>query len=197
MNIRARLMVDELARHRVQFEHLCLSLTGDELASPIPGSHWCVRDYIAHLCTIDGLIAAGLGARFGVAVALPDVPRSDPFDIDEWNDAAVQARRSATVDDLLAEARHHRQNLLASIVRLTDADLDREVTIGGDRKVIDLSRRRGRYGGTLWAVAIHDPTHVLDIIRALPHRGDEGWIRDWLGSFSDALVPEGVKEWRA
>jgi hypothetical protein len=197
MNIRARLIVDELARHRVQFEHLCRSLTADELATQVPDSHWTVRDYIAHLCTIDGLIAAGLGPRFGVTVPLPDVPRFDPFDIDDWNDAAIRARSSATIDELLDEARRHRENLLTSIVRLTDADLDREVTIGGDRKVIDLPRRRGRYGGTLWAIAIHDPTHTLDIVRALPHRAEQGWVRDWLGSFTDVLVPEGVKEWRA
>jgi hypothetical protein len=58
MNLRTRLVIDEMARHRVQFEHLCRSLTPAELATPIPDSPWNVKDYIAHLCTIDGLIAA-------------------------------------------------------------------------------------------------------------------------------------------
>ena len=57
MNPRTQLIVDELARHRTQFEHFCRDLSPGELAVPIPDSHWTVKHYIAHLCTIDALIA--------------------------------------------------------------------------------------------------------------------------------------------
>ena len=73
MNIRSRLIIDELARHRVQFECLCRSLDAPELATVIPGSHWTVKDYIAHLATIDGLIANNFGAMVGLSLPAPDV----------------------------------------------------------------------------------------------------------------------------
>ena len=48
----------------------------------------------------------------------------------------------------------------------------------------------------LWGIAIHEPTHTRDIIRALPERGKEPWIAEWLGSVNDSLIPAGVKEQR-
>ena len=83
MNLRTRLVTDEMARHRVQFEHLCRSLNPAELATAIPGSHWNVKDYIAHLCTIDALIAAGFSPMVGRTAPTPDVPLPQPFDIDD------------------------------------------------------------------------------------------------------------------
>ena len=40
----------------------------------MPGSHWSVKDYIAHLCTIDGLIAPGFAAQVGQSAPFPDIP---------------------------------------------------------------------------------------------------------------------------
>ena len=198
MDPRNRLIIDELARHRVQFEHLCRSLTADELAAPIPGSHWSVNDYIAHLATIDGLIAANFSPMVGLSAPAPDVPFPTPFDIDDWNEAAVRARETRGIEELLAEAAGHRTNMAAAIERMTDADLDRVIDYGGDRKTLGpLPRSKVRFGGLLWAIAIHDPNHTQDILRALPHRAEEPWLREWLGSVSEALVPEGVKEQRA
>src|SRR5688572_14490716 len=108
MNPRTQLVMDEQARHRVQFEHLCRSLTDDELAAPIPGSHWNVKDYIAHLCTIDGLIVGGFGPMVGLNMPPPNPVPEQPFDIDEWNDHAVIPARDRSIDDLLAEAETHR-----------------------------------------------------------------------------------------
>jgi hypothetical protein len=53
-----------------------------------------------------------------------------------------------------------------------------------------------RFGGLLWGIAIHDPTHTRDILRALPQRSEEPWIREWLDSVNDAQVPQGVREQR-
>jgi hypothetical protein len=196
MNLRARLITDELARHRVQFEHLCHDLTEAELATPIPGSHWTVWDYVAHLCTIDGLIAAAFSPTVGLSAPPADPPLPAPFDIDEWNDAAVQSRRGRSVDRLLAEARAHRERMSAAIERMTDADLDRIIDYGGDRKSLNLPPSKVRFGGLLWGIAIHDPTHTQDIARALPHRAEQPWVAEWLASVNDSLVPQGVREQR-
>ncbi|MGE5596330.1 MAG: DinB family protein [Hyphomicrobiales bacterium] len=196
MNIRARLVVDELARHRSQFEHLCRSLTPEELAAGIPNSPWTVKDYIAHLCTIDALIAAGFGPRVGVSAPLPDTPIPQPFDIDDWNEAAVRSRENASIEELLAEAATHRANMAAAIERMDDEVLDSTIMYGGDRKATGLPPTPVRFGGLLWGIAIHDPTHTRDILRALPGKAEEPWIRDWLSSVNDSLIPQGVREQR-
>jgi hypothetical protein len=171
-------------------------LTPPELHTPIPGSHWTVKDYIAHLCTIDGLIVPGFAAQVGQQAPLPDVPFPNPFDIDEWNESAVRAREDASIDDLLAEAAVHRERLVSAIAGFTDEHLDRIIDYGGDRKSLNLPKSKVRFGGLLWGIAIHDPTHTRDILRALPRRADEPWIAEWVSSVSDALVPQGVREQR-
>lgn len=196
MNLRTRLVIDEMARHRVQFEHLCQSLTPAELATPIPDSPWNVKDYIAHLCTIDGLIAAGFSPMVGLTAPLPDVPMPQPFDIDEWNEAVVRKREDRSVDDLLAEAAIHRADFVAAVEKLTDEDLDRVIPYGGDRKTLNLQPSMVRFGGLLWGIAIHDPTHTRDILRALPRRAEESWITEWLASVNESQVPAGVREQR-
>ena len=196
MNPRVRLVIDEFARHRTQFENLCRALTPSELLTPIPGSHWTVRDYIAHLCTIDGLIVPGFAAQVGQSAPRPDVPFPNPFDIDDWNDSAVRARADASIEDLLAEAAVHRERMVKAIAEFTDAHLDNIIDYGGDRKTLNLPKSKVRFGGLLWGIAIHEPTHTRDIIRALPERGKEPWIAEWLGSVNDSLIPAGVKEQR-
>jgi len=196
MLMRVQLVIDEFNRHRRQFEHLCRSLTDAELGAVVPGSHWTVKDYIAHLCTIDGLIVPRFAAMVGQQAPLPDTPIPNPFDIDDWNEAAVMSRRGKGIEALLEEAACHRERLLAAVAAFTDAHLDQEILYGGDRKVLGIPPSRVRFGGLLWGVAIHDPTHTRDILRALPHRAEESWLREWLASVSDALVPQGVREQR-
>ncbi|GIW13957.1 MAG: hypothetical protein KatS3mg062_1396 [Tepidiforma sp.] len=196
MNIRVQLVIDEFNRHRRQFEHLCRSLTAEELEAVVPGSHWTVKDYIAHLCTIDGLIVPRFAAMVGQQAPLPDTPIPNPFDIDDWNEAAVVSRRGKSIEELLAEASEHRKRLLAAVAEFTDAHLDQEIMYGGDRKALNIPPSKVRFGGLLWGVAIHDPTHTRDILRALPKRAEEPWVREWLGSVNDGLVPQGVREQR-
>jgi hypothetical protein len=196
MNLRAKLVIDEFARHRVQFEAFCRGLDASELAAPIPGSHWTVRDYIAHLCTIDGLIVPGFAAQVGQSAPMPDVPFPNPFDIDEWNDSAVNARTETSIDDLLAEGAVHRERMVKAIAEFTDEHLDRVIDYGGDRKSLNLAKSRVRFGGLLWGIAIHDPTHTRDMLNALPERAKEPGISEWVNSVSDAMVPAGVKEQR-
>lgn len=196
MNPRIRLVIDEFARHRTQFETLCHSLTPPELMASIPDTHWTVRDYIAHLCTIDGLIVPGFAAQVGQQAPLPDVPFPNPFDIDDWNEAAVRAREDASIDDLLAEAAIHRGRMVKAMSEFTDAHLDNVIDYGGDRKTLNLPKSKVRFGGLLWGIAIHEPTHTRDMLRGLPERAKEPWIAEWLASVSDSLIPQGVREQR-
>jgi hypothetical protein len=54
-------ILDEMAGHREQFKAFCRSLSPEELSERAPGSPWTVPDYIAHLCTIDGLLCRFFG----------------------------------------------------------------------------------------------------------------------------------------
>ena len=196
MNPRTRLVVDEMARHRVQFEHLCHDLSAAELAATIPGSHWSVKDYIAHLCTIDALIAHAFAAQVGQQAPMPDIPYPQPFDIDDWNEAAVRSRADRSVDDLLAEGATNSEYMRNAISAMTDEHLDRIIPYGGDRKTLNLKPSMVRFGGLLWGIAVHDPTHTRDILRALPERAEQPWIQEWLGSVNESMIPAGVKEQR-
>lgn len=196
MNPRARLVIDELARHRAQFEHFCRDLEPGELAAQIPGAPWTVQDYIAHLCTIDALIAHAFAAQVGQTAPAPDTPYPQPFDIDDWNHEAVQSRGGRSIDELLTEAAEHREHMAAAIAAMTDEHLDRIIPYGGDRKALGLQPSMVRFGGLLWGIAIHDPTHTRDILKALPERAEQPAIQEWLASVNDSMIPQGVKEQR-
>jgi hypothetical protein len=100
------------------------------------------------------------------------------------------------VPDLLAEAARHRAAMVAAIERMTDGDLDRVIQYGGDRRKLGLKPSPVRFGGLLWGIALHDPTHTRDILRALPDRAGDTWIREWLASVNDSMIPSGVREQR-
>lgn len=182
MNPRTQLIVDEFARHRHQFESFCRSLTDADLAARVPGSSWTVKDYIAHLGTIDGLIAYNFQQLVGLDSIRPsDIPVAQPFDIDDWNEVAVAARRTATVEELLAEAAEHREDLLRGISVLDDDALDSMVPFGS-RRASGLPDAPVKLRSLLWAIAVHDPNHTQDILRAIPERAAAPAVQEWLAS---------------
>jgi len=191
MNPRIGLVLDELARHRRQFEAFCRMLTPGDLATPVPGSPWTVHGYIAHLATIDGLIAPSFAALSGVrGIPASDIPAAQPFDIDDWNAAAVAARGSVPVDELLDEAARHRADFARTLEPLTDAALDAEIPFGS-RRSTGLPDVPVPLRSVLWAIAVHDPNHTADILRAVPHRANEPFVREWLASaHSDDIHPD-------
>lgn len=184
-----------MARHRERFEAFCRSLSPGELAQRVPGSPWTVQDYIAHLCTIDGLLCR----FFGPAVGIMDMPPLDvapprPFDIDEWNEAVVEKRRGASLEELFAEAARHRANYIRILEALPEGQMEMMIPFGGDRKVIDLPATTVRLEDLLWSIALHDPNHTRDILRALPKR--EPGLREWIASADFERVPAAITDRR-
>jgi DinB superfamily len=154
----------------------------------VPDTPWTVQDYVAHLATIDGLIAAGFQRFSGQSIAPePDIPAADPFDIDDWNEAAVTARRGAGVDDLLAEAARHREDLVAVFSTLEDAQLGTPVPFGA-RRATGLPDVMVPLREILWAIALHDPGHTADILRALPAKAEAPQVKEWLASAGNDTV---------
>ena len=198
MEPRVSELVQEMDRHRERFEAFCLSLTDRELATSIPGAPWTVHGYIAHLATIEALINPWFGAMAGIRdIKPPEVPPGQPFDLDDWNEAIVGRRAGHTVEELLAEAAGRRADYVRCLSAMTSALLDSEVPFGGDRKVIDLPPVPVRLDRLLWAIGLHDPMHMQDILRALPERERDANVRKWLGSVDYSRMPEEVAARRA
>jgi hypothetical protein len=176
---RVQALLDEMADHRVRFEAFCRSLSDRELATQVPGAPWTVFDYIAHLATIEALINPWLGAMVGAPPAgKPEVAPPQPFDLDEWNEAIVARRHGRSLDEIFAEAAQNRERYAENLSKMTDAQVDMKVPFGGDRKAIDLPPVIVPLSSLLTGIALHDVSHTLDILRALPARraGIAGWL---------------------
>ncbi|MEX0684164.1 MAG: hypothetical protein WD904_14155 [Dehalococcoidia bacterium] len=68
------------------------------------------------------------------------------------------------------------------------------IPFGGDRKVIDLPATTVALEDLLWSIALHDPKHTQDILRALPDREPE--VREWIASADFARVPAAINHRR-
>src|SRR5438445_139143 len=75
------------------------------------------------------------------------------------------------------------------------ATIDSLISFGGDLKVTDLPPPQVRLEALLWAIALHDPSHTQDILRAIPQREPD--VRDWLASSDFARIPEEITARRA
>ncbi len=170
----------ELDSHRERFESFCRSLTAEELDRPVPNSTWIVRDFIAHLATIDGPVSQMFRAMHSGDD--PGIRNSDggKFDVDNWNDRQVERRRQNDVETVLAEAAQSREALRKDMLELTDEDLARMLKFGGDSKRAPTEIPFGVY---LRGWCKHDPMHAMDMSRALPDRQAE--LAPW---FDDPVI---------
>lgn len=167
MNPDVEAVLAELDGHRMQFTVLCRSLSEEELGRPVPGSTWLVRDFIAHLATIDGPVdemfrTVHKGGDAGIRAG-----DGERFDVDRWNEARVQERRQLSVDEMLMEAATVRTQLRGTLASLTEEDITKTIKFQGDarRPPADIELRTYLRG---WCK--HDVMHAADMMRALPDR---------------------------
>ena len=182
MKDRLTAVIDSADRNRTQFEQFCRLLSEEQLNRPIPESHWRVKDYISHLASIDIWVG---GEWFeSMASGAPWVPLSEdgsPFNIDERNDARVNERRDASLDELFAEAAQTRAALYSTFPRFNEETLaSRLVFRGKEISFIEY----------LEAWTLHDPAHSVDMLKALPEKQADPQVRAWLASFP----PEAMRE---
>jgi hypothetical protein len=173
-------IVAELDAHRERFSTFCRSLTRAELDRPVPHSTWLVRDFIAHLATIDRPVAEMFRAIHQGEDGRLRTPDGAPFDVDDWNEHRVQERRTRSVEELLEEASRERAALKRDLLALEPGDLERTLRFAGDAKRPPAEVPLGAY---LRGWCKHDPMHVVDMCRALPGRAEA--LADWL---SDPVV---------
>ena len=180
---RAATFIAESRRHREKFEAFCVSLSDDELTRPVARSVWTVKGYIAHLATIDVVVAEWFqtlvraGAVGGDQLEAGEAAHAG-FDVDVWNEAEVASRDEWTVDQILEEMRRNRAALEAVVVTFTPALIDGELFFTGDRDRPPAAINVADY---LVGLAWHDPLHAVDMLRALPERSEDRALAEWLG----------------
>jgi hypothetical protein len=172
-------IIDVIVENRRRFETFCQSLSEEELDRPVPNSTWLVRDFPAHLDTLDVAIAGWLRALAAGGESLDSTRNQDgsAFDVDAFNDAHVAERRGWPLARVFEEARANRQELIALLAGLTDEQIDKPMHFSGDAK-----RRPGDLPLKTFLVgwAQHDPIHVADMLKALPERTSDPDLRAWL-----------------
>jgi hypothetical protein len=171
-------VISAIVENRRRFKDFCYALTPEQLNRPVPGSTWIVRDFAAHLDTLDtAMVPLFEGAATGASVDATLADGGTPFDVDEFNDAEVASRRSWPLERIFAEADANRERLIAALRTLTDEQVERRMHFGGDSK-----RPPGDLPFKLFLVgwAQHDPIHVADMIKALPELADDPELKRWL-----------------
>ena len=171
-------VVDAILDNRRRFKEFCYSLTSAQLKRAVPGTTWIVRDFVAHLDTLDTALlrwfeGAATGASFDAGVS----ETGGPFDVDAFNDAQVEARRDWPLQRIFDEADANRERLIAAMRQLTDEQVERPMHFSGDSKrpPADLPLKLFLAG---WAQ--HDPIHVADMLKALPELAENPDIKRWL-----------------
>ena len=119
MDNRVDPVINETNENRMRFAAFCRSLSPAELSAIVPGGSWMVRDYIAHLASIDVYVADWFEHQADGRPWRPKGEDGGAFSIDPWNESRIEERMDASVDDLLAEAAVHRQRLWAAVDRFS------------------------------------------------------------------------------
>ncbi len=124
------------------------------------GSVWTVRSIAAHLMTaerafirlFDDIRKGGLGA-------------SEDFSIDRYNARQQEKTHDLTPDELLRDYRSTREQMIAWVNGLDDAELERT----GRHPFLGVTTLREM----IKMVYIHNQTHYRDIRKALKNAGEE------------------------
>lgn len=116
---------DRLQRGRETLLAAVQILSETDLAKPVGHeSHWTAKDLIGHIAYAEGSMLPLIER----ALTGDSAPPSADFDLDRWNDSRVRRAREQSVADLLARLTASRQDALALLDRLSEADLDRPAT---------------------------------------------------------------------
>jgi hypothetical protein len=178
-----RAVIDTIRAQRRMFEAFCYALSEEQLDRRVPDSTWIVRDFAAHLGTLDvALLRWAEAAAAGDMQAPSRGDAGERFDVDEFNDARVAERRSWPLDRVFAEAAENRERLIPALERIPEARLDEPMRFPGDAK-----RPGGeiKFGQFLRGWAKHDAMHAADMMKALPDVALSAEQRAWL---DDPLV---------
>lgn len=128
-------VIAAITDNRRRFKEFCFSLTEEQLLRPVAGTTWIVRDFAAHLDTLDtALLRWFEGAASTAPFDAASNEDGTPFDVDAFNDARVAERRDWPLDRIFVEAEANRQQLVAALRGLNDEQIERPMYFPGDNK---------------------------------------------------------------
>jgi len=171
-------LVGRFKENRARFVEFCRSLSEEELGRDVPGGTYTVKDFVAHLGTLDTMLAQQFEAlAAGQSESLGQDASGQRFDVDEYNDRVVAERHGWSLDAILEEAARNREGFLSSLSKLTDEQIEQVIHFGGDNKrpPADIPFKLFLQGLTR-----HDQIHVADMVKALPERAEEPTIKEWI-----------------
>ena len=125
-------VIDQIIENRRKFEDFCFSLNDEELDRPVPESTWLVRDFAAHLATLD----PGMAQLFEATVRNERMttPEGGTFDVDAHNEPLVVARRTWTMAQVFEEGRTKRAALIELLRGITDEQTQHQMWFEADAK---------------------------------------------------------------
>jgi hypothetical protein len=167
---RAQEAIDKLAQERERFITWVRSVPSDDWAKLSPDGMWQVRDYVAHLASIDPLLTRMIRAFQREGDVDENRPSRPPFNIDDWNEGKILERRTHSIEDLIDEMEKYRGDLSAAMAGFTDEQLDRTFHFGGDKS---RSPRDLKVGEFLRGLAYHDRWHMEDARRAIEGKSEQ------------------------
>jgi uncharacterized protein (TIGR03083 family) len=115
-----------LKESRTDLVSLAKSLTAAELLLETENPGWNVKDTLSHTVASEaGLIALGM------RIVNNDTSPRPAMDLHARNQQQVDERRHKAIDELLAEVKASRQDLLFTLASLSDDELAREGQFAG------------------------------------------------------------------
>ena len=165
--------------NRDRFEAFCLSLSEEESIRAVPNSTWVVKDFAAHLATLDTTLTKYLeNVIAGGQVDMTKTADGAPFDLDAWNDEEVAERREWSMERVFEEARVNRARLIETMERLTDEQVSRNMHFSDPKRgAADFPLKLFLTGWTQ-----HDPIHAADMLKALPERASDAALQAWFAN---------------
>jgi hypothetical protein len=169
---RGQKVIDQAAEERAKLLAWVRAVPDEAWSEMSPDGQWQARDYIAHLASIDPLLAGWFRIVQSGAALGGENTQGRRFDIDEWNEKRILERRTNAIDELLTEMAQQRVDLNAALAGFTDEQLDTVIHFGGDSK---RSPRDLPLATFLTGWALHDRWHMEDARRAMHSEGEQAF----------------------
>jgi hypothetical protein len=143
-------------------EKMAANLTEADLAKPVYGTTWNVKDVIAHLASMGASPAFFIGmAQRAMSSSGGGGGMPAGFDVDAFNNSQVDIRKDKTVFDLLAEFRQGHEKGVEMLAATPDDVLTFQMPnpfAGGMSSALEMIA--GSCGD-------HEAQHLMDIAQAL------------------------------
>lgn len=172
-------VITAITENRERFRAFCMSLSDEEAMRAVPDSTWVVKDFAAHLATLDTTLVRYLESVIeGGQINMKQTATGDPFDLDEWNNEQVAERRDWSMQRVFDEAAVNRARLIETLQRMTDEQIDRNMHFSDPKRgSADFPLKAFLVGWTQ-----HDPIHAADMLKALPERAADPELAAWLAN---------------